>query len=285
MSKDKKISKMDLIIHLIVKVKNDDIFALASQLAYYLVLSFFPFLIFLITLIGFLRPDPLNVLELLGEILPTSVYDLTESTVSEIISSQNTGLLGVSILLSIWTASSGFRAVIKGINKAYNIKEKRSYIRRSIISYISTIILALTIIATLILLVFGNVIGTHIISLLPFYEFWLKLWNIMRYVVIVLVLIFVFAAIYKYTPSKRLKWRQVLPGAIISTFGWLILSSGFSFYINNFSNYSRFYGSLAAVFILMIWLFLSSMVFMFGVELNSVLVFKETEVYKNLEEE
>ena len=242
-------------------------------------------MIFLITWIGFLRPNPLNVLELLGQILPTSVYDLTESTVSEIISSQNTGLLGVSVLLSIWTASSGFRAVIKGINKAYNIKEKRSYIRRSIISYISTIILALTIIATLILLVFGNVIGTHIISLLPFYEFWLKLWNIMRYAVIIVVLIFVFAAIYKYTPSKRLKWRQVLPGAIISTFGWLILSSGFSFYINNFSNYSRFYGSLAAVFILMIWLFLSSMVFMFGVELNSVLVFKETEVYKNLEEE
>ena len=270
-NKNGKISKIDLLIHLFVKVKRDDIFALASQLAYYLVLSFFPFLIFLMTLIGFIRPDPLMVLEGTSSILPISVYQLTESTIKEVITSQNTGLLGISILLTIWTASSGFRAVIKGINKAYHIKDKRSYIKRSIISFISTIILALTIISTLVLLVFGNIIGEYLNSVLPFHNVIIVLWDILRYVVIVIVLVLVFAAIYRYTPSKKLKWKEVLPGAIVSTFGWLILSMGFSFYINNFSNYSRLYGSLAAVFILMIWLFLTSMVFMFGVELNSVL--------------
>ena len=271
-NKKNKVSKIDVLIHLFVKVKRDDIFALASQLAYYLVLSFFPFLIFLMTLIGFIGPDPLKVLEGTSRLLPTSVYELTESTIREVITSQNTGLLGLSILLAIWTASSGFRAVIKGINKAYNIKEERSFIKRTAISYLSTIILAVTIIATLLLLVFGDIIKKYLNSVLPFHNAIVVIWDILRYGVIILALILVFAAIYRYTPSRKLKWKEVIPGAIVSTFGWIVLSLGFSYYINNFSNYSRFYGSLAAVFILMIWLFLTSMVFIFGVELNSVLV-------------
>ena len=271
-NKKNKVSKIDVLIQLFVKVKRDDIFALASQLAYYLVLSFFPFLIFLMTLIGFIGPDPLKVLEGTSRLLPTSVYELTESTIREVITSQNTGLLGLSILLAIWTASSGFRAVIKGINKAYNIKEERSFIKRTIISYLSTIILAVTIIATLLLLVFGDIIKKYLNGILPFHNIIVVIWDILRYGVIILALVLVFAAIYRYTPSRKLKWKEVIPGAIVSAFGWIVLSFGFSYYINNFSNYSRFYGSLAAVFILMIWLFLTSMVFIFGVELNSVLV-------------
>lgn len=266
-----KMSKIDFIIHFIVKVRRDDIVSLASQLAYYLVLAFFPFLIFLITLIGFIKPNPQQVIEGLNAILPTSVFELINTTVDDVIRSQNAGLLGVSVLLTIWTASSGFRAVIKGINKAYNIEDDRSYIKRSIISYISTIVLAFTIILTLALLVFGNIIGEQLINLLPLNGLMAVIWNILRYVVIVFVLIFVFAAIYRYTPTKRFKWREVIPGAIVTTLGWLILSLGFSFYINNFGNYSRLYGSLAAVFVLMIWLFLTSMMFIFGVEINSVL--------------
>lgn len=272
MKKEKSsMSKMDLLIHLIVKVKRDDIFSLASQLAYYLVLSFFPFLIFLITLIGFIQPNPEDVLYGMSNLLPTSVFQLIQSTINEVISSQNAGLLGVSILLTIWTASSGFRAVIKGINKAYNLNDKRSYITRSFISYISTIVLAVTIILTLILLVFGQLIGNYLIALLPLNGLMAFIWNILRYVVILIYLILVFATIYRYTPCKRVSWRNTIPGAIFSTFGWIAISLAFSFYINNFGNYSRLYGGLAAVFILMIWLFLMSIIFILGVEINSVL--------------
>jgi membrane protein len=260
-----KKSKMDLLIHLIVKVRRDDIFALASQLAYYLVLSFFPFLIFLLTLVGFINLNSKEVLEGLRTILPISVMELTEATILEVLGSQNTGLLGVSIILAVWTASSGFRAVIKGINKAYNIHEERTYIRRAMVSFISTIALALTVLIALASLVFGKVIGNYLIEMLPFKEAIGLIWNVLRYGVIIFILIFVFATIYRYTPSKKLKWKEVLPGAIFSTIGWLLISIIFSFYINNYNNYSRFYGSLAAVFILMIWLFLSSIIFMFGV--------------------
>jgi membrane protein len=90
----------------------------------------------------------------------------------------------------------------------------------------------------------------------------------------IILLLFVFSAIYRFIPAKRLKWRDVFPGAVVATIGWMILSGGFSFYINNFNNYSKFYGSLAAVFILMLWIFLISIILIFGVEVNSVLVEK-----------
>lgn len=269
--KDNKISKMDLLTHLIVKVKKDDIFALASQLAYYLVLAFFPFLIFMITLVGFFNLNESAVMDGLSGLLPISVFELMESIIIEIIGSQNTGLLGISILITIWTASSGFRAVIKGINKAYDIEDDRNYIRRTIRSIFGTIALAFALLSALALLVFGNIIGKYLTSALPFPEITGIIWGILRNVVVIFALILVFAIIYRYAPAKRIRWKEVLPGAIISALGWLLLSMGFSFYVNNYSNYSRVYGSLAAVFILMIWLFLTSMIFIFGVEINSVL--------------
>ncbi|NFG24408.1 YihY/virulence factor BrkB family protein [Clostridium botulinum] len=263
--------KLRLLLHLIVKVKNDDIFALASQLAYYLLLSFFPFIIFLITLIGFSNMDSIQILNGIRAIVPEAVFDLTASIIVEVFDKQYTGLLGISILLALWTSSSGFRAVIKGVNKAYNFKEHRSFIKRLIISMISVIALALTIILALSMLVFGNVIGNYIVKVIPFTNLVIILWNICRYAFVVIIMIFIFASIYRFTPSKRLRWREVIPGSIFSTLGWIVTSYGFSFYIDNFRNFSRFYGSLGAVFILMTWLFLISILFILGVEINCVL--------------
>lgn len=277
--KDIKTSKMNLFIQLIIKIKNDDIFALGAQLAYYLVLSFLPFLIFLITLIGFARLDKFAILEALYRILPTSVYDLTKNIISEVIENQNTGLLGASVVLTIWTASSGFRAVIKGVNKAYDVEEKRSFIRRAIISFFSIIGLALAILSTLIIMVFGNVIGKYLINSFPFHTAIATIWNMLRSGLAIVAVILVICAIYRYAPSKKVKWRDVLPGAITCTLGWIVVSTLFSFYINNYSNYSRIYGSLAAVFILMIWLYLVSMILILGVEINSVL--SKNRVKKN----
>lgn len=263
--------QINLLIHLIVKIKRDDVFAISSQLAYYLILSFFPFMIFLITLIGFSPLSSVEVLNNLNAILPKSIVDLTKSIIFEVVDTQHTGLLGVSVLLMIWTSSSAFRAVIKGVNKAYDFKESRSFIKRAIISMGGIMSLALIILLALAMLVFGNVIGAHIISKIPFYKIIIFLWNMFRYAFVFIVMIFIFALIYVFAPAKRLKLKEVVPGAIFSTMGWIVVSFVFSFYINNFSNYSRFYGSLGAVFILMTWLFLISMIFILGVEINCVI--------------
>ena len=263
--------QINLLIHLIVKIKKDDVFALSSQLAYYLILSFFPFMIFLITLIGLSPLSSIEVLDNLYAIFPSSIVELTKSTILEVFDSQHIGLLGVSGLLMIWTSSSAFRAIIKGINKAYDFKENRSFIKRSIISMIGIMSLALIIILALAMLVFGSIIGTYIINRIPFYRILIFVWDMFRYAFVFIVMIFIFALIYMFAPAKRLKLKEVIPGAIFSTVGWIAVSFGFSFYINNFSNYSRFYGSLGAVFILMTWLFLVSIIFILGVEINCVI--------------
>ena len=263
-------NKLNLLIHLIAKVEKDDVFALSSQLAYYLVLSFFPFMLFLMTLVGFSDLSSVEILEGLSVILPKKILELTQSTVKEVSDNQYTGLLGISIVLMIWTASSAFKAIIKGVNKAYNLKENRSFIKLSIISMLGILALALIIILALIMLVFGNVIGEYIKSADKFYEIIFILWNIFRYVFIFIIMIVIFATIYRLAPAKKLTWKEVIPGSIFSTLGWILVSFIFSFYIDNFNNYSRFYGSLGAVFILMTWLFLISMIIILGVEINFV---------------
>lgn len=267
-----KVSKLDIIIRIIVKIKNDEICALASQLAYYIVMSFFPLIIFLTSMLGFINFDISEVVSGMRNVLPESVFNLTETTVVEVLESQSISLLGGSIFIAIWMASSGVRAIMRGINKAYNIVECRSFIKRTFIAYISTILLGFIIIFTLAILVFGNIIGDYLIEVLPLGGVMYYLWYLIRYIFILILLITFFAALYKFTPCITLKWRQVVPGAIISTFSWVIVSLGFSFYINNFNNYSRFYGSLAAVFILMLWLFITSITIIIGAEINSALL-------------
>jgi len=263
-------NKLNLLIHLIAKSEKDDVFALSSQLAYYLVLSFFPFMLFLMTLVGFSDLSSTEILEGLSVVLPKTILELTQSTVKEVSDNQYTGLLGLSVLLMIWTASSAFKAIIKSVNKAYNFKENRSFIKISIISMLGILALALTVMLALAMLVFGNVIGEYIKNSNQLYKMILIIWNIFRYAFIFIIMIFIFASIYKLAPAKELKWKEVIPGSIFSTIGWILVSFGFSFYIDNFNNYSRFYGSLGAVFILMTWLFLISIIIILGVEINFV---------------
>lgn len=273
----KKRSTLDFIVYFIVKVKNDDIFALASQLAYYLILSFFPFLIFLMTVIGASSLNSIEILDGLRTILPSTVFDLVESIVREVVDTQYKGLLGISIILTMWTASSGFRAVIKGVNKAHEIKETRSFIKRSFIAMLFTFALVVIIVLTLAMLVFGDLIGDYMLTILPFHKAISFFWNIIRYAIIIGMMIGIFAAIYRFTPAKKIKWKQVLPGAIVSTVGWIVVSLGFSYYINNFANYSRLYGSLGAVFILMTWIYLTSMILIVGAEVNSALILRKKQ--------
>ena len=262
------------LVMFIKKIGDDDIFALGAQLAYYMVLSFIPFLMFLMTLVGFSHLNSDVVLNLLSNVMPTEAFNLIQSTVIEIVDREQTGLLWISIALAIWVSSSGFKAVIKGLNKAYGVKETRSYIKLKLISMIYTILLALIVIATLFLFVFGDVIGDFFMKVLEHPEFIYYIWNILRYVVVILIMILFFMFLYNATPCVRLGWLEVIPGAVITTLGWISISYIFAYYVNNFSNYSRLYGSLGAVFMFMTWMFITSMILILGGEINADLAEK-----------
>ena len=259
--------------NIIFRFQDDDVMALAAQLAYSFLLSFFPFLIFLITLVGHSSISSSEVLYYLSGILPLNAFELVKSTVAEVVDTRNSNLLSLSLILTIWTSSSGFKAVIKGLNKAYDQAETRSIIKLELIALLCTFALTTIIMLTMVLLVLGELIGNSIAYRVGYSEQFKMVWDIFRYLMILCSMVFVFAAMYRYTPCTRLTWSEVFPGSLFSTVGWIIVSVGFSFYVNNFGSYSKIYGSIGVVIVLLTWLFLTSLIIMVGGEINATLAF------------
>lgn len=264
----------EILVEVIKRSVEDDIFSLASQLAYNLLLSLFPFIIFLLTLVGYSSIKSSDIMALLREFIPKDAFMLVQKTVSEFADNKNGGLLSVSAILAIWSAASGINAIIKGLNKAYNEEESRGIIRVQLISIIFTIALAIVIMFTVVLLILGEINGYLFIKWFGYSGYFGFIWNALRFVIIIIMMILVFSGLYIYAPCKRHSFRKVLPGSVFASFGWLIASLGFSFYVNNFGNYSNLYGSIGAVIILMLWLLISSFIIILGGEINSACMVK-----------
>ncbi len=126
---------------------------------------------------------------------------------------------------------------------------------------------------TILVLVFGEIIGKTLADQLGVSYFFRFLWNNLRYIIMIAATIFIFAALYRYTPCRKLTWKEVVPGAVFSTITLAVVSLGFAYYVNNFSSYSRVYGSIGTVIVLLTWLFLLSIIIIMGGELNATLAF------------
>ncbi|MCC9296563.1 YihY/virulence factor BrkB family protein [Clostridium sp. WLY-B-L2] len=245
---------------LVFRFMEDDVLALASQLAYSLIFSFFPFLIFIISFIGYSDVSSSDILTVLSYILPKNVLELVESTVLRITVTKNTQLIYLSLIFTIWASSGGFHAVIKGLNKAYNQKEHRSIVKIYTVAILCTLGITIIMIITILFLVFGQMLGSLIAFNLGFSEEFNFIWDILRYVIIFVSTVFIFSAVYIYTPSIKLVWREVIPGALFSTISIVIISMIFAFYVNNFANYSIIYGSIGAAIVLLTWLFILAVI-------------------------
>lgn len=258
------------------RILDDDIFALSSYLAYSLLISFFPFLIFLLTIIGFFAVGDSSVLGYLRSLLPKTTYDFVIKIINEILKTSSINLLSFSVIITLYTSSTGFRAVIKGLNRAYDESEKRSFIRVYLISILSTLGIIFIILISFLLQIFSLQLK-YLLEKYFKYRIIIEYATVInKYLILSISLVLIFAFIYKYTPSHKIKWLSVLPGALFSTISWIIFSAAFSFYINNFSNYSKLYGSIAAIFILLTWLFMVSAIILMGGEINAAIYFMKT---------
>lgn len=272
---------MNYIKSLIFRYIDDEITAMGSQLAYSLLLSFFPFLIILMTLVGYSSIKSEDVLLALNSVLPNDILNLIKSTVVEVVDTRRLDLLSFGTITTIWTASNGFNAVIRGLNKAYDEKEKRSFIKVQFTVLLCTLGLILMVIISFSLLIFGELSAKYLLTnyisskLLKFFL------DFGRYILGFAAMIIVFTLLYRYTPSKKLKFKEVLPGALFTTLGWIITSICFSFYVNNFGNYSKIYGSIGAVIALMSWLFIVSVIILIGGEINATLAYRELNLEKH----
>lgn len=254
------------------RFKDNNIPAFASQLTYSFVLSFFPFLIFLLTLISYTPVNSEKLLAFFSATLPQVSYDIVLNTINQTIASRKGTLLPIGMITTIWMSSNGMNAVISGLNKAFNQKESRPFWKVRGISIIATLFLAVAILFSLVLLVFGEIIGKNIFQILGFSHLFIGVWNVARYVITFLSMTFVFSLLYHFTPNNPPSLKEVIPGAIFTTFGWIMVSLLFSLYVNNFSNYSNMYGGIGGIIILLIWLYWISVIILLGGELNASLI-------------
>jgi len=249
-----------------------DVSALASQVAYSLIFAIFPFMIFLVTLLAFANIDVNLLLKSVYDVLPAQAFETVRATLTEIFTERNMSLLSISILGSIWSASNGIKAIIKSINNAYEVKETRNFIVLAFVSVVGVFILAFMILMLFAMIIFGDVIIDCLGRTFCLPDLAVKIIEILSPIMTIVLLTFGFSVAYTFFPNKKVKWVDTLLGSFITTILLLIISICFSFYVNNFSNYSKVYGSIGGVVILLTWLFLASISIIVGGEVNAFIM-------------
>lgn len=262
---------MNFIKELFNRFIQDEVIGLSAQLAYFFLLSIFPFLIFLITLIGYLPISLDDLLGLVSQFAPGEAMDLIETNLRQIMEGPKGGLLSFGLIATIWSASNGINAIIRALNRAYGVKESRPYLLSRLIAIILTIAMIAAIIIALLLPVFGKAIGLFLSNYFGVSQSIIAIWDFFRIFISFFVMVIVLAVLYHFAPNKKLRIREVWYGAFFATFGWQLVSLAFSYFVLNFANYTATYGSLAGIIILMIWFFLSAMVIILGGEINAMM--------------
>jgi membrane protein len=251
------------------EVKQDQVPLLAAGVAFYALLSLFPAIIAAVSIYG-LVADPQTVRDqidqLAKQLSPETAAILTQQ-IRQVTSSAG-GALGVAtvigILTALWSASSGMKALITGVNLAYDETESRKFVK------LRGLAILLTLGSMVLLALAGATIGGFppIADDLPVALQWLV--SILRFVLLAALVIVGLAVLYRYAPDRdEPRWTWVSWGSVVATVVWVLASIGFSIYVNSFGNYNKTYGALAGIIILMFWLYLTAVIVLVGAELNT----------------
>lgn len=253
---------------------DDDVYGKAAELSYYFLLAVFPALLFLVSLLGMLAGPGselrASLFQALSSVLPASSSELVAQTVSEVTGSAGGGKLTFGILTALWAASGGMIALIKTLNHAYEVKETRSWGKARLVSIALTLGLAFLIITALTLVLFGGRLAEMASANLGLSEVVETAWKIIQWPLALGAVVLAFALIYYFAPNlKKPEWYWVSPGAVVGVTLWLLASFGFRLYLEFFNNYSKTYGSLGAVIVLMLWFYMSGLALLIGGEVNA----------------
>ncbi len=262
--------------------QRDDALGLAAQLAYYLILALFPFILVLVSLMGtFSSPELASeVLQYFRRVMPPPVYDIIEQYMRSILSGRKSapGLLSFGILFTIWSASGAFAALINALNKAYDVEETRPFWKVRGIALLMTLGLSVMIIISILLLVAGPPIGRGLADLLGLGDVFTLVWNVVQWPVALSLMVFSVALLYYFAPDANQPFRWITPGGLIGVLLWVLASVVFRFYVSNVGSYDATYGSIGAVIVLLLYLYITSLTILFGAELNATLVRLKEEI-------
>lgn len=265
--------KLYLIKKFIRKINNDDIFALSAQFSYYIILAIFPFILLVVMFLSHWSSLLYDILNELKHLIPSQIYELVYDIISNSVSSYKMRYLSTSIILLIWSASSSSVGIIKGINKAYSSEIKRNFIYMRFFGVIFIIALMISLQLVLVFIVGGKYIINFIIRVITIPSIVLSMLRIVSYVIPILLLTTMLSLIYKFIPNKKIKFSYVIPGALIATLGCLINSLFFSVYIDyKIVYYNNIYGNLSGIFILLLWINITSFIFLLGNEINAFII-------------
>lgn len=249
----------------------DDMPLYAAALSFHALLAIFPFLIFLLGLLGFLQiPEFFDwVVEQANTALPGDAEPVVNDVVATIQQQNQGGLLSIGAVLAFGAASTGVRALMTALNAIYDIAETRALWKKYLLSLLYTLGIAL------LLIIAGGalLLGPEVLDWLSGYvgssSVFVAVWTWLRLPVVVLILMLVAALVYYVVPNVEQPFRFITPGATIAVLVWLLASIGFSIFVSNIANYDATYGSLGGIVVLLFYFFITSAVLLLGAEINA----------------
>ena len=263
----------------------------AGYLSFVMLLAFCPFLVFFVAILGALGETEMGAhfIRMILENAPQDIIGAIIPRINEILSGPPTGLLTISILGTIWTASSlieGYRAIL---NRAYHVKTPPSYYARRALSILQLIILVLALIVAMFILVFipalaakiygffdgvnnaAQMTGGDTVFQYQQISFLGVEWENIRYLSIITVMFLFISALYYWLPNVKQSWVRTFPGAIVALLGWLLAGRAFSYYLSNFGQMNLVYGSLGGMIAFLLFFYFLNIIFMYGAEFNYLL--------------
>ena len=257
----------------------DDMMVYAAALSYQLFFSLFPFVIFLLALLGVLNLTSFFdwLLKQSQTVLPGQASGMMQNIIGQIRGQAAGGALSLGAVLALWSASAAVRMAMHALNVAYKVEDRAAW-KKFPLSLIYTALLAVLLIAAAVLMLIGPQLATWVAQQVGMGSVFATVWAWARIPVAVVLLMLVAALVYYLFPNTDQQFRFITPGAVLAVIVWVLASLGFSWYVSNFASYNATYGALAAVIVLLFYFFISSAILLFGAELNS-------EVYHQAAEE
>jgi len=254
------------IFNLTLRCHHDQILERAAGLTYRILLAFFPFLIFLMSLLGTIEVDESAIMEGLFFVLPGDIATLVADFVYEIGEVGGAGLMSTALFFSVYNSSNGFRAIVRITNRAYGVQDRRGFVAQVGLSLLLMLLFSVMLVVMLGLLVFGRQIwsiffpGGHEL-----------LFAVASGAGALVILTLIIVLVFRLACATPMPIKHILPGAVLTVITWVVVSAVFGFAISNFTQYPAIYGSIAGVFVLILWLNFISIVLLVGNEANAVL--------------
>ena len=246
----------------------------SAALTYYLLFALFPLLVFISTLLGILKLDVDSVTQVLSQIVPADVMSVLESYLEYVSANASRQLLWFSLIFSVWFPMRATSCLLHSLRKAFGLGPPRKMLVNQLGILLFTVWLILTIGLTLLLVTVGRRALEFLSGLIELPAGFIDLWSYLRFIVLGVVMFLMLTVLYMLARGQRRPLKEVAPGVGISLAAWMVLSLAFSYYVENFANYSVLYGSIATVIVVLLWLYMSGQILILGAEFSAALLEK-----------